>query len=293
MTLRLIAKPVVAAALPGLQQRVQSLGSKGIVPCLKVILLGHHPPSVLYTRNKQRFCERLGAKCEIVELAPHISSQALRSKLQHYNDDSQVHGCLVQLPLPQGLSQIAMDDWVVAHKDVDGFHLASVGGIYRGGDETKLLTPCTPKGIVKLLQHYHIPLAGQHVVIIGRSRVVGRPLALMMTNHDATVTLCHSQTRDIKGLTRSADIIVSAVGKPGFLAPSFIGAKPPVIVDVGINLVQGKLCGDAQFEALESLCQGITPVPGGVGPLTVLSLAENLILAAEHAAHREGGGHGP
>ena len=207
--------------------------------------------------------------------------------MNRYNEDPQVHGCFIQLPLPPQLSSLPVDRLVVPQKDVDGFHPETMSRIYQGGDESKLLAPCTPKGIIKLLRHYGIPMAGKHVTIIGRSHIVGRPLSLMMANHDATVTLCHSKTSDIRKFTTAADIIVSAVGRPSFLDRSFIGGNRPVVIDVGINVVGGKLQGDVKFTDLQHLCSGITPVPGGVGPMTVLSLAENLVLSAE-----EQSGHG-
>lgn len=281
MPLILTARPIVEDAIQSLKQRVQSLKRAGRTPFLKVILVGEHAPSLLYTQNKKKFCEGVGAKCEIVHLPGDVSQDTLLDAIARCNVNPQVHGCFIQLPLPLHLGHLSVEALVAPKKDVDGFHNETIGRIYQGEDESKLLAPCTPKGIIKLLKYYQIAPEGKHVVIIGRSYIVGRPLSLMMTNHHATVTLCHSRTLNLKKFTTSAEIIVSAVGRPSFLDADFIGSNKPVVVDVGINMLGGKLCGDAKFHEIAELCSGITPVPGGVGKLTVLSLIENLVLAAE------------
>ena len=281
MAQRLIASPVVEATVGGLRERVAALRKLSITPSLKVILVGNHAPSLLYTRNKKKFCEKIGAECEIIHLDSQIDCQELISVIERCNRNSKAHGCFVQLPLPPHLGQVPVDQLVFPEKDVDGLHAQTIGKIYRGVDEQSVMAPCTPKGILKLLGHYGIDIAGKNVTIIGRGHVVGRPLALMMTNRDATVSLCHSRSMGIKELTTSSDIIVSAVGCPGFLDRSFIGPGRPVVIDVGINKVDERLCGDVNFDEIQELCSAITPVPGGVGPMTILTLAENLILAAE------------
>ena len=284
-----MARPIVESAVEGLGQRVAALVRSGTTPALKVILVGNHPPSVIYTQNKQKFCRRVGAECEIIRLDAMASKQELLATVERCNRDPQTHGYFVQLPLPPHLSPVPVEQLVAAHKDVDGFHAENVGKIYRGEDEGTVMAPCTPKGIISLLRHYGIPLEGREVTIIGRSCVVGRPLALMMTGHHATVTLCHSRSPDIRKFTTSSHIIVSAVGRASFLDSSFIGPNRPVVVDVGINVVEGKLCGDAKYGEIMELCSGITPVPGGIGPMTILSLVENLVLAAEAQAAGDGG----
>ena len=277
----LSAKPIVKEALKSLKQRVQILKQGGITPALKVILVGNHPPSLVYTRNKKKFCEEIGAQCEIVQLDARVNEDTLRSTINQCNENTKVHGCLIQFPLPPQLSHVPVEKLVTSQKDVDGFHMKNIEKIYQGHDESKVLAPCTSKGIIKLLKYYNIGIASKHVTIIGRSHIVGRPLSLIMTNHDATVSLCHSKSQDIRKLTTVSDIIVIAVGRPSFLDNSFIGPNRPVVIDVGTNVVERRLCGDAQFDEIQGQCSGITPVPGGVGPLTVLLLAENLILSAE------------
>ena len=186
-------------------------------------------------------------------------------------------------PSPPHLSHIPVEDLVNFEKDVDGLHRYNMGKLCRKENQQSLLAPCTPKGIIRLLEYYDIPLKGKDVTIIGRGAIVGTPLALMMTSHDATVTLCHSKTKDIKKFTTRSDVIVSAVGRAGFVDESFIGPNRPTVIDVGINFVEGKLCGDVQFDDVWPLCSAITPVPGGVGPMTILSLTHNLVLAAQRA----------
>ena len=281
MAKRLSAKPIVKEALQSLKQRVQILKQGGLTPALKVILLGDHPPSLIYTRNKKRFCEEIGAVCEILHLEGKTDEDTLRSIINQCNEDTKVHGCLIQFPLPPHLSHVPVGKLVIPEKDVDGFHMKNIEKIYQGSDESKVLAPCTPKGIIKLLKYYDIEIASKHVTIIGRSHIVGRPLSLMMTNHDATVTLCHSKSQEIRKLTTASDIIIVAVGRRSFLDSSFIGPNRPVVIDVGTNVIGGKLCGDVQFEEIQGRCSAVTPVPGGVGPLTILLLAENLILSAE------------
>ena len=280
MTQQLEAKPVMERAVGDLRGKIQFLKDKaGVTPSLKVILVGSHPPSLLYTRNKKRFCEKVGAACEIISLDEEVYEDTLIDVVNRCNEDSSVHGCFIQFPLPPHLSHVSLGKLICPEKDVDGFHRETMGKIYEGKNQNDALAPCTPKGVMKLLDHYGISVSGKAITIIGRSYLVGRPLAIMMTNLDGTVTLCHSKTPHLKEFTRSADVIVSAVGKPLFLDSSFIGSKKPVIVDVGINVVNDTIYGDVNFNEVFNLCAAITPVPGGVGPLTVLSLVENLVLA--------------
>ena len=289
---KLIAKPLILEATRQLRQRVRALERASLTPALKVILVGHHPPSLIYTRNKKKFCESIRVKCDIVQLPESLSLEQLQERVRQYNEDSKIHGIFIQFPLPDHLAHHSVEQLITPKKDVDGLHAHTIGKIYRGQDESAILSPCTPKGIIRLLKYYEIALRGKYVTIIGRSHIVGRPLALMLTNHHATVSLCHSQTCDLKRFTTISDIIVCAVGRPGLIRREHIGANKPVVIDVGINVVDGKLCGDADYHDIVDMCSGITPVPGGIGPLTILSLGENLVLAAERVAQKRGVGDG-
>ncbi|MCY4644891.1 MAG: bifunctional 5,10-methylenetetrahydrofolate dehydrogenase/5,10-methenyltetrahydrofolate cyclohydrolase [Bacteriovoracales bacterium] len=289
MTRILAAKPVVEKDTQGLKEKVSGLKKSGISPRLEVILVGDHPPSLLYTKNKKKFCQTLGIECEIIHLDGDTNEQTLLSTIERGNEGPHVHGQFIQLPLPPHLHRVPIKDLILPEKDVDGLHLQNVGRLCQGEDESRLLTPCTPKGILRLLHYYEIPLSGKDVTIIGRSPLVGTPLSLMMTNHNATVTLCHSKTVNLQKFTRISDIIVSAVGRPHFIDKSFIGSNRPTVIDVGINTIEGRLCGDVSFHEIKGLCSAITPVPGGVGPMTVLSLAQNVVAAAQSCGRRSRG----
>ncbi len=278
----LYSKPVIDKALEELKQKTNELITSGITPCLKVILVGDHPPSVIYTRNKKKFCESFGAQCEIIKLDKNISAEDFKIEVDKITNDENTHGCFVQLPLPAQLKKVRVDELIPPQKDVDGFHAVNVGKIYQGFDERDFLAPCTPKGIMTLLRHYNIDINGKNVTVIGRSQIVGRPMSLMITNHNGTATLCHSKTKDLQSICKNSDIIISAVGKTRFLNSEYIGPNKPIVIDVGMNIdSEKKLCGDADFENIKNQCSAITPVPGGVGPLTILSLAQNLILATK------------
>ena len=261
-----------------LEAQTQELKAKGVIPALKVLLVGEDPGSVLYTNNKKIFVESFGAKCEIVRLHSTISEKAFLKALEEISQDPLVHGAFVQLPLPGSLSHLNIGEFIPASKDVDGL---SPLNIYRlMTNDKNALVPCTPKGIVGLLDHYGIALEGKNVTIIGRSMIVGKPLGVLLTNRNATVTLCHSRTKNIEEITRRSDMIVTAMGKEKFLSVDHLGDNRPVVVDVGINRGRdGKVCGDVDFKAVAPLSSAITPVPGGVGPMTIYSLAQNLLQA--------------
>lgn len=278
----LYAAPVVDGTRLKLSERCKALSKRGVTPYMKVILVGNHGPSLIYTRNKKKFCESIGAKCDIIQLAENTPEADFRSTLQTIVDDANVHGAFVQLPLPPHLQHINVGELIPPHKDVDGFHRENLGRLIQGDSGAKTLIPCTPKGVVTLMNHYGIEISGKNIVVIGRSLIVGRPTAILLTNHDATVTLCHSKTRDLASITRSADIIVSAVGKAKYLDATYIGTNRPIILDVGINTdSEGKLCGDVNQESLIDKVEALSPVPKGIGPMTILSLAQNLVQAAE------------
>lgn len=267
-----------------LKNRVSELKEKGIVPCMQVILVGQNPASVIYTRNKKKFIESMGGLCDIIKLPESITEGDFKKEVSKIVDSKNVHGCFVQLPLPKQLAHIDVGNLIPTSKDVDGFSIGNIAALFKGDIGNEALLPCTPKGIITLLQFYGINLNGANCVIIGRSEIVGRPMALLLLNHNATVTVCHSKTKDIKKLTKEADIIISAIGRPKFIDESYFNkSKTQIVVDVGMNVDENeKLCGDVDYEAVFDLVGGITPVPGGVGPMTILSLAENLLLAAEN-----------
>ncbi len=284
-TCELKSAPIVNRALIELQERCEVLKKENTIPSMKVILVGENPASVLYTNSKKKFCEKFGALCEIIKLPENISENEFLEEVSKIAEDSSVHGCFVQLPLPSQLSHINVGELIPEDKDVDGFNKSNIMKLFLGDCGNTSLLPCTPKGIVSLLNFYNVPLKGQNVTIIGRSHIVGRPLAMLLTNHDATVTLCHSRTKNLQEATMNADIIISAVGKPKFFDHTYINEnKRPYLIDVGINKDENnKLCGDVDYEDVYDKVQGVSPVPGGVGPLTILSLAQNLLTAAERA----------
>lgn len=279
----LYAKPVIEKQVELLKQECETLINKGVTPCLKVILVGDNPGSVIYTNSKKKFAEKIGARCDIINLDKDTSESHFLKVVNEFNHDDSVHGILIQLPLPKGLSQIDTTDLVVPHKDVDGFHYENVAKLYRGQLGETSMIPCTPKGIVTMAKYYGVDFAGKNVVIVGRSLIVGKPLSLLLTNLNATVTLAHSKTLNLKELTKSADIIVTAIGSPKLFTKDFFrDDKSQIIFDVGINRSEdGKLCGDCDFTNIKDQVAAITPVPKGVGPMTIFSVSQNLISAAK------------
>ncbi|MBY0413101.1 MAG: bifunctional 5,10-methylenetetrahydrofolate dehydrogenase/5,10-methenyltetrahydrofolate cyclohydrolase [Bdellovibrionales bacterium] len=267
-----------------LKAECKALSEKNIFPQLKVVLVGSDPASIIYTSNKKKFCEKIGARCEIVELPENISENEFLTTINQINTDDSVHGCIIQLPLPKQLSHLDAGYLVKREKDVDGFHPENVFALVSNNSDGKHFISCTPKGILTLMQENDIDVSGKHVVIVGRSMIVGKPLAMLLTNHNATVTLCHSHTKNLKEVTKSCDILVSAIGKAHFIDETFISAKKnQVIIDVGMNTdTHGQLCGDVNFEKVKDLVSAITPVPGGVGPMTIVSLAQNLLQASKN-----------
>lgn len=278
----LLAKDVVENKIPSLNNKCLELSRQGLTPKMRVILVGDSAASLLYIKNKRRLCEKVGADFELVELDEDVSEENFLREIKKMNTDDTVTGCFVQLPIPKHLQNIDVTNLINPLKDVDGFHGDSIVNIYK--DSGDGFVPCTPKGILGMCDHYNINLNGKHVVVIGRSLIVGKPVSMLLTNRDATVTLCHSRTSDLSHFTKQADIIISAVGRARYLNASFINKeKQQVIIDVGINKDENnKTCGDVDFESVKDSVAAITPVPGGVGPLTVLSLIENLILATEN-----------
>lgn len=287
MSVELKASPIIKKHLKTLRLRVNELKEKGVTPQLKVILVGQNPASVIYTENKKKFCEKIGASCEIIKLEETISADDFVKKTAEIAADKNVHGCLIQLPLPRQLSQLNVGELIPSEKDVDGFHSENLIALLKNQHSNTALAPCTPKGIMTLLDFYNIDVAGKNIAIIGRSLIVGKPLALMLTNKNATVTLCHSATANIEKHTQQADIIITAMGQAKFLKRAHLSDKGhQIVIDVGMNKWSNdETCGDVDFQDVAQHVQAITPVPGGVGKMTILSLAQNLLQAAENSLY--------
>ncbi|MCI6084762.1 MAG: bifunctional methylenetetrahydrofolate dehydrogenase/methenyltetrahydrofolate cyclohydrolase FolD [Selenomonas sp.] len=282
MTARLLSgKEFAAKFKEDAAQRARALEAKtGVTPGLAVIIVGEDPASQVYVRNKDRACAELGIYSQVIRMAADTTKDALLAKIDELNYDKRIHGILVQLPLPEGLhaEEKAILDRIDPAKDVDGFHPVNVGRLALG---EPALVPCTPHGCLKMLELADIPIDGQRAVIVGRSNIVGKPMAQLLLAKNATVTICHSHTKDLASVTREADILVAAVGKPRFITADMV--KPgATVIDVGINrIAPKKLVGDVDFEAVSEVAGAITPVPGGVGLLTVAMLMENVVTAAE------------
>lgn len=270
-------KALAATVRAAVKQTVAGLAERGIRPGLAVILAGEDPASRVYVRNKVRACEETGVRSELHELAASVTEAALLEHVAALNADPAVHGILVQLPLPRGINASRVLAAVSPAKDVDGFHIENLGALLAGEPR---LVPCTPSGVMRLIEHAGLALAGRHAVVIGRSNIVGKPLALLLLQRDCTVTLCHSKTTDMGALTRQADLLVAAVGRPKLVTADMV--KPGAcVIDVGVNrLPDGALCGDVDFERVREVAGWITPVPGGVGPMTIAMLLENCVHAA-------------
>lgn len=263
------------------KQRVALLKEQGVTPGLAVILVGDNPASQVYVRNKVKACAEIGLHSELHQFPVGITEQAVLGKIADLNRDPNIHGILVQLPLPPHIDNKKILEAIAAEKDADGFHLYNLGGLVTGGT---VFPPCTPYGVMALLDYYGIAIEGQNAVVVGRSNIVGKPMALMLLGRSATVSICTSKTRDLKQYTSIADILVVATGKPKMVDGGMI--KPgAVVIDVGINrLPDGKLVGDVDFESAKETASHITPVPGGVGPMTITMLLANTVQAAERIA---------
>ena len=255
--------------------KVSAMKARGVTPGLAVILVGNDPASEIYVRNKGIACEKAGMRSETVRLPAEISQEELHAEIDRLNTDPGIDGILLQLPIPGHLDERAALDRIDPRKDVDGFHLINAGRLLAG---EKTVVPCTPKGVMRLIATSGVSLSGKEAVVIGRSNIVGKPMALLLMQAGCTVTVCHSKTVDLASHTRRADVLVSAVGKAGFVTPEMV--KPgAIVIDVGINRVDGKVCGDVTPEVRE-VAGYMTPVPGGVGPMTIAMLLENTLEAA-------------
>jgi len=261
--------------------RALALKAKGITPGLAVVLLGDNPASQVYVRNKVKACEDAGLYSVLEKYDASMTEADLLARVHALNNDARIHGILVQLPLPAHIDAQRVIEAISPAKDVDGFHIASAGALMTG---MKGFWPCTPYGCMKMLDSIGYDLKGKHAVVIGRSNIVGKPMALMLLQKNATVTICHSATLDLKAMTLQADVIVAAVGKRNVLTADMV--KPgAVVLDVGMNRNdEGKLCGDVDFEGVKEVASYITPVPGGVGPMTITMLLVNTLEAAESAS---------
>lgn len=261
-------------------QRAAALRARGITPGLAVVLVGENPASQVYVRNKVKACEDNGLHSVLEQYPATLSEADLLARVEALNNDPAIHGILVQLPLPAHIDAQKVIESISPAKDVDGFHVASAGALMVGQPG---FWPCTPYGCMKMLESIGYDLKGKHAVVIGRSNIVGKPMALMLLQKNATVTICHSATKDLKAMTLQADVIVAAVGKRNVLTADMV--KPgAVVIDVGMNRNdEGKLCGDVDFSGVKEVAGYITPVPGGVGPMTITMLLVNTLEAAEMA----------
>jgi len=261
----------------------------GRVPNLVVILVGDDPASATYVKNKGLAAEKIGMQSSTVRLAASTTEEELLALIAALNDDDSVDGILVQLPVPKHIDELKVLDAIAKEKDVDGFHPLNMADLWRYktapvsdkavGELSPFTLPCTPKGVIKMIKAAGVDMSGKNAVVLGRSNIVGLPVAKLLLNENATVTICHSRTKDLASFTRNADIIIAAIGKPKFLTADMV-SPGAVVIDVGINRdAEGKLCGDVDYDALEPICSVISPVPGGVGPMTITCLMENTIEA--------------
>lgn len=258
--------------------RVEALKKQGVTPGLAVILVGDNPASQTYVANKQKSCEQIGMYSELIKLPEETAEENLLDQIRTLNERQDIHGILVQLPLPKHIHEDEVIATISPEKDVDGFSPVSVGKMMLG-QETYL--PCTPYGVMKLLEHTGIEVAGKHAVIVGRSHIVGKPMGQLLLQKDATVTYTHSKTPDLPSFTKQADIIIAAVGRANFITKEHV-KEGAVVIDVGINRDENsKLCGDVNFADVDGIASHITPVPGGVGPMTITMLLANTVQSAE------------
>lgn len=262
-------------------KRVKFLEGMGVIPALSVILIGENPASIVYVRNKVRACRDVGIRSDVLRLSETVTEHEVLNLLRGLNENPSVHGILVQLPLPKHISLRPVLEAISITKDVDGFHLFNVGGLVIGDT---IFPPCTPYGVQKILEHEDVPVEGKNVTVVGASNIVGKPLALMLAQQEATVAICHAKTRDLAQYTILADILVVAAGRPNLIVPQMVKSGA-VVIDVGINrLADGTLVGDVDFEGVRRKASLLTPVPGGVGPMTVTMLLQNTVAAAERTA---------
>jgi methylenetetrahydrofolate dehydrogenase (NADP+)/methenyltetrahydrofolate cyclohydrolase len=284
MTARVIDGVKLAATIrEDVARRAAALTAAGTKPGLAVILIGHDPASQVYVKNKVAACEKAGLHSVLEQYSSDMTQEALLERVRTLNADPSIHGILVQLPLPSHIDAHLVIETIAADKDVDGFHISNAGLLMTG---KPLFRPCTPYGVMKMLESEQVPLRGAVAVVIGASNIVGKPMAMLLQSAGATVTICNSKTKDLGWHTRHADILVVATGKPKMINASMVKAGA-IVIDVGINReADGKLCGDVDFESVKTVAGAITPVPGGVGPMTIAMLLVNTVEAAERAQQR-------
>lgn len=278
MATRIDGKAVAAKIRAQVAQDVEALKARGICPGMAVVLVGDDPASKIYVNNKKKACAETGIYSEEHLLPAETTQEELLALIEKLNADEKIHGILVQSPLPKHLDEKLVVEHIDPRKDVDAFHAYNVGKIMIG-DFTFL--PCTPAGVIELIRSTGVPIEGKNCVVVGRSNIVGKPMAMLLLHNNGTVTICHSRTRNLAEICRGADILVAAVGKPKFITADMV--KPgAVVIDVGMDRDEnGKLCGDVDFDAVEPIASYITPVPGGVGPMTIAMLMKNAVRAAE------------
>ncbi len=285
MAVMIDGKAVSARLRQKMAAEVAAMKEAGVVPGLAVVLVGENPASQVYVRNKIKACEELGIRSQDYRLPEDTTQEALLDLVGELNRREDIHGILVQLPLPGQIREEAVIAAIAPEKDVDAFHARNVGKIVQGSYN---FLPCTPAGVMELIRSTGVPVQGKECVVVGRSNIVGKPMALLMLHENATVTICHSRTRDLGEVTRRADILIVAIGKAKFITKDMV--KPgAVVIDVGMNRDEnGKLCGDVDFAGVEPVAGYLTPVPGGVGPMTITMLMGNTITAAKLQGRREG-----
>ncbi|WP_297991966.1 bifunctional methylenetetrahydrofolate dehydrogenase/methenyltetrahydrofolate cyclohydrolase FolD [Anoxybacillus sp.] len=260
-----------------LAKEVEELKETGVEPTLAVILVGDHPASQSYVKAKQKACEEIGIRSILLTFPDDICESFLLEQIARLNEDRSVHGILVQLPLPKQIDELHVIEAIAPEKDVDGFHPLNIGRMMTG---QRTFLPCTPYGILYMVQSLQVDIAGKHVVVVGRSNIVGKPVGQLFLREHATVTYCHSRTNDLAAITSQADILIVAVGKPKLITSQHV-KEGAIVIDVGVNrLENGKLCGDVDFDDVKEVASYITPVPKGVGPMTITMLLNNTIQAA-------------
>jgi methylenetetrahydrofolate dehydrogenase (NADP+) / methenyltetrahydrofolate cyclohydrolase len=284
MTAEIInGKDIAAKKKLEIAHEVEKLKSQGITPGLAVILVGDNHASRTYVTNKEKTCRDLGMHSLLIEMPKEVLEEELLAKINELNEDPAIHGILVQLPLPKHIDETQVIETISPLKDVDGFHPINIGRMMTGQNS---FLPCTPYGIMVLLEETGISVAGKHAVVVGRSNIVGKPVGQLLLNQHATVTYCHSRTKDLKQITRQADILIAAVGIPNFIKAEHV-KEGAVVIDVGINRNEaGKLCGDVAFDEVAQKCGYITPVPKGVGPMTITMLMYNTLKSAAESLNR-------
>lgn len=270
-------KLVSASVKERVANEVKELNKKGVTVCLAVILVGNDPASQIYVANKKKACEQLGIISKEYLLSETDTQDRLLELIDKLNNDKSVNGILCQLPLPAGFDEKAVIAAINPEKDVDAFHPVNVGKIMIGDYD---FLPCTPAGVMEMLSYYNIDVNGKECVVIGRSNIVGKPMSMLLLHKNGTVTVCHSRTKNLAEVTAKADILVAAVGKANFVTADMVKAGA-VVIDVGMNRENGKLCGDVDFNAVSEKASYITPVPGGVGPMTIAMLMQNTLTAAK------------